>query len=408
MVLAGAASVQAQNSYNILSLFPHSDKWKQYCMDVERGNMSPGARMIVWEKNGGGNQLFIYDASTKTLRVGNNRNLCLDVAGTGNPQAGYNAGDVILWNYNGGTNQQWVIEQIPGESSFYLRNLRSNTYLVHQTSAPIGQPWKIQLGSKGGNNSKWRLPDALATSSGGNTAAGNYKKLRDVLPSPNSSGIYLISKSWLNGKMHTLDVEGGNMRDGGKVIVWPIDNNRPPNQMFVVEGKVIRLVNKSLYLMVNASRDLVLTSDRNKASNWGIEQNKAAGSFRVRELSGKGYLGHMTKGDGWGGGGSWKCVCNSIGTANAVFDWTEGMPVNDSQVSNMKANGLAPAGVSSPQSAMTGNPPAAAIVANGGGNVIANGGANIVANGGGNIIALGGGNIVANGGGNIVANGGGN
>ncbi|GAA4345437.1 RICIN domain-containing protein [Flaviaesturariibacter amylovorans] len=405
-VLLGASSLQAQNTYNILSLFPHHDKWKHYVMDVERGNIRPGGRLIVWEKNGGNNQLFYYDAATRTIRVGVNSGLVLDVAGTPNSQMGFVAGDVILWNYNGGNNQKWAIEAVPGESSFYLRNVQTGTYLVHQTSGSVGQAWKLHMGSRGGANSKWRLPDALGTSSGGSTATANFKKLRDVLPSPNAAGVYIISKSWF-GKMHTLDVEGGNMREGGKLIVWQLDNNRPANQMFVMEGGVVRLINKSLYLSFNGNNEVVLTTNRARAANWAVEQNKTRGSFRLRDQGGRGYLAHKTKGDGLGGSGSWKCIVTNSST-DTHMEWTEGMPVNDSQVATMRSNGLAPAASGSPKPALLGNPPAAAIIANGGGNIIANGGGNVVANGGANIIANGGNNIIALGGGNIVALGGAN
>ncbi|TCZ66945.1 RICIN domain-containing protein [Flaviaesturariibacter aridisoli] len=410
LVLAGGLSAGAQNSYNILSLFPHNDKWKNYVMDVERGDISPGGRVIVWESNGGRNQLFTYDRATKTIRTGVNNNLVLDVAGNANPQRGYSAGDVILWNYNGGNNQQWDIEAVPGESSFYLRNVRTGAYLVHQTQAAPGQPWKLLMGNKGGKNSKWRLPDALATTGGGSTASGNFKKLKEVLPNPGSVGVYIISKSWYNNQMHTLDVENGNMRPGGRLIVWQLNTARPQNQMFVMEGSLLRVLNTSYYLSINANNEVVL-SERSGAATWTVEQNKTKGSFRLRESRGRGYLGHQTQ-SSWGQ--PWKCIVGN-GTANTHFDWTEGMPVSNAQVSEMRANGLAPAQNSSPQSALTGNPPAGAVaagganaVAAGGANVVAAGGANVIAAGGGNVIAAGGGNVIAAGGGNVVAAGGGN
>ena len=55
-------------------------KMTGYVLDVFEGNKSPGARVSVWEENGGENQLFCYHNATNTIR--NKMNwFCLDAVG---------------------------------------------------------------------------------------------------------------------------------------------------------------------------------------------------------------------------------------------------------------------------------------------------------------------------------------
>jgi hypothetical protein len=284
------------------------------------------------------------------------------------------------------------MEPVPNETSFYLRNLGNGAYLTHQTSSSFGQPWKLLLGSRGGQNSKWRFPDDVAG------AVAEQKTLRDIINNPKATGVFLVSKSYY-GKAHTMDIENENIIDGGKVIMYEWKpTEQKANQLFVVERNVIRVRNKSLYLAVNGNKEVYLTSDVNSAAKWSFEQNKSKGFFKIRNLDGSGYLGHETNGSGY-----WSC---KVAHSGLHFDWTDGVLISNRIYNELKRYGLAPDSPMTVEGGLTGRMPFASVVAAGGGNVVAAGGANVVAAGGGNVVAAGGGNVIAAGGGNVVAAGG--
>lgn len=435
VALCICTSIFSQSGTQFISMFPHADKMKQYCVDIKEGRVENGQPLIAWEKNGQANQSFVYDKMSKQIRYASNKNFVLDAAISPIPAKEVASGDVILYQASSGSNQQWVLEAVPGETSFYIRNVYFNKYLIHQTSSSWGKAWKVILGSKGGQNSKWRLPDELQTSANTNTPKITVvKELKDVIGVQNNLGVAIIAYASYS-KTHCLDVEGGNLANGGKVIVYewkPFE--KKPNQLFVFEGSVIRVKDRSLYLAIAGDGGIVLTSNKSTAATWVVEQYKRDGYFKIRHTGGRGYLGNKIKGDGWGGSGVWKCF---VGNSGGDFKWTDGVVINQSLLSTLRANYLASNSVASSietgikasqlisldgsgiilkrgNQLISGNggtivgTNSGNVIATGGANVIACGGANVIATGGANVIAVGGGNVIATGGANVVAMGGAN
>ena len=72
------------------------------CLDVSGGSTAAGARIQLWDCNGGTNQSFTVTASKQLMVYGNK---CLDGAGRGTA----NGTLVQIWDCNGQTNQQWTL-----------------------------------------------------------------------------------------------------------------------------------------------------------------------------------------------------------------------------------------------------------------------------------------------------------
>lgn len=76
----------------------------QDCLDVPGGNTSNGTRLIVWDCNGGNNQLWAFVGDT--IRLKSNVNKCLDLKYSW-PSLYRNGAEILLWDCHGGDNQLW-------------------------------------------------------------------------------------------------------------------------------------------------------------------------------------------------------------------------------------------------------------------------------------------------------------
>src|SRR5690606_25089593 len=72
------------------------------CLDVEGASQSNGAQVIIWDCNGGANQQWTA-TSAGELRVYGSK--CLDVNGAGTADGTA----VIIWDCNGQDNQKWTL-----------------------------------------------------------------------------------------------------------------------------------------------------------------------------------------------------------------------------------------------------------------------------------------------------------
>lgn len=73
------------------------------CLDVQSGVADNGTPIILWEKNGGDNQKWIYNAADGSFTSFLDPNKCIDVRGVENK----NGAVIQLWEKNGGANQKW-------------------------------------------------------------------------------------------------------------------------------------------------------------------------------------------------------------------------------------------------------------------------------------------------------------
>jgi len=125
-------------------------------LDVSGGSTSAGTPVIMWEGNGGENQVWYHHPHTKTIRS-KASGLCLDASGGrlvishhhhGNEQQSwvYNestgvienvrltgqvldirdqrrdpGAELCMWAYNGGANQMWHLEPVGHPAYFYIR-----------------------------------------------------------------------------------------------------------------------------------------------------------------------------------------------------------------------------------------------------------------------------------------------
>lgn len=111
------------------------------CLDVQADSREPGAAILQWGCNGGGNQSFRVTASDQGVKVtGLNSGLCLGVALSGTAPGA----DVIQWTCNTNTSQQWLPVSV-GRGRYRMVNGNSGHCLeVAQASLSQGavvQQW---------------------------------------------------------------------------------------------------------------------------------------------------------------------------------------------------------------------------------------------------------------------------
>lgn len=124
-----------------------------HCLDVKADSRDPGASLLQWSCNGGGNQRFDLTRNGGAIKLaGANSGLCVGVAGS----VLTNGGDVIQWTCNTNTSQQWRPVSV-GRGVYELRNGNSGLCMeVHQASTEAGanvQQWSCN----GGAHQSWRL-----------------------------------------------------------------------------------------------------------------------------------------------------------------------------------------------------------------------------------------------------------
>jgi hypothetical protein len=102
-----------------------------------------------------------------------------------------NGGNIIQWDYSGGTNQRWAITST-GDGYFSIINQNSNKALDVDGSSVVAGKGIIQWDYSGNSSQQWRIY---------NIGFGYYK---------------LINKN----SMQSLDVNGGSLNNGSPVIQW--------------------------------------------------------------------------------------------------------------------------------------------------------------------------------------------
>ncbi|MCK8676979.1 glycoside hydrolase family 27 protein [Streptomyces lichenis] len=75
------------------------------CLDVPGGSTGPGTKVVLWTCNGGENQKWQFAADGTV--VGKQSGLCLDVTGGDKPAGNVNGTELEIWSCNPGANQKW-------------------------------------------------------------------------------------------------------------------------------------------------------------------------------------------------------------------------------------------------------------------------------------------------------------
>jgi endo-1,4-beta-xylanase len=113
------------------------------CLDVTGASTSNGARLQLWDCNGGANQRWTSTSSRQLMVYGNK---CLDASGQGTT----NGTAVIIWDCNGQANQQWNIN-----TNGTITGVQSGLCL-DASGAGTANGTRIQLWScSGGANQQW-------------------------------------------------------------------------------------------------------------------------------------------------------------------------------------------------------------------------------------------------------------
>jgi hypothetical protein len=73
------------------------------CLDAFGQGTTNGTTVVIWDCNGGSNQQWNINANGTITGV--QSGLCLDASGVGT----VNGTKIILWNCTGGANQQWSL-----------------------------------------------------------------------------------------------------------------------------------------------------------------------------------------------------------------------------------------------------------------------------------------------------------
>lgn len=169
-------------------------------LDVYRGGLTNGTKIIQWTFNGGKNQQWNLAPIQPYYAIRNvNSGLVMDVKG-GNSTAGAN---VIQWPYQGHNNQQWAVVADGthnGTAVYQIVNLNSGLVLDVYGGQKNAGAQVIQWSNHNGLNQQWYLI-ADGTSNG--------------VP------IYLIRN--VNSNL-VMDVSGGGTTAGNNVIQWPSHN----------------------------------------------------------------------------------------------------------------------------------------------------------------------------------------
>jgi len=113
------------------------------CLDIEGGNQSAGAKLIVWNFSGQPNQQFIYNGTNIISAMSRK---VLDISG-GEKQGG----GIVQWDPNGGSNQQWRFSEdgtIRSPSGLcmdiYDNRVTNGTHIIAWTSnGQANQKWRV-------------------------------------------------------------------------------------------------------------------------------------------------------------------------------------------------------------------------------------------------------------------------
>lgn len=130
LVATGAGSAQADTDFTI-HVTPNNTFG--LLLDVSGASQSPGAGVIDWYANGGGNQSWTFESfgSTNTYEIVNgNSGQCLTTDGVAGDQ-------VVQLPCNGGLGQRWTTNLTPGTTSAWtIGNAWSGLYLDVNNASP--------------------------------------------------------------------------------------------------------------------------------------------------------------------------------------------------------------------------------------------------------------------------------
>ncbi|HST81247.1 MAG TPA: ricin-type beta-trefoil lectin domain protein [Kineosporiaceae bacterium] len=122
------------------------------CLDVPGVSTTNGAKLTLWNCNGGSNQQWSYNSTTKELQVYGNK--CLD----GDNHGTVNGTRAVIWDCTGAANQQWNLG-----SAGTLVGVESGLCL-DAAGAGITNGTAVQLWScNGGDNQRWTGPTATTS-----------------------------------------------------------------------------------------------------------------------------------------------------------------------------------------------------------------------------------------------------
>jgi uncharacterized protein YkwD len=145
LLTAGATMLALPASAD--SATPVTGAGSQRCLDVPGMSTTNGTQLTLWNCNGGSNQQWLYNSTTKQLQVYGNK--CLD----GDHHGTVNGTRAVIWDCTGGTNQQWDLG-----SAGTLVGVESGLCL-DAAAAGVANGTAVQLWScNGGDNQRWNGP----------------------------------------------------------------------------------------------------------------------------------------------------------------------------------------------------------------------------------------------------------
>jgi hypothetical protein len=175
-------------------------------LDIEGGSVNDGGKAILWSPNGGENQKFkIKNNAIFSVKSGK----ALDCSG-GLKQGG----QIIQWTPHGQANQQWVYDPVTKAIKSTTQNLVLD--VKGGNLKPGGEV--IAWPPNNGPNQKWELTPTVKV--------GNVGKVK---------GRFIVQIASNPGLV--LDVSGGSVESGGKLIIWT--PNFGDNQKFEFKTKGI-------------------------------------------------------------------------------------------------------------------------------------------------------------------------
>lgn len=121
------------------------------CLDVPGGKTESGTELMLWDCNGGSNQQWSYDTTTKSLGVYGNK--CLD----SESGSAVNGTPVLIRDCTGGTTQQWDVVSGGTVKNVGLGLCLDAAGLGVTNGTPI-QLWSCN----GGGNQQWSGIDPAA------------------------------------------------------------------------------------------------------------------------------------------------------------------------------------------------------------------------------------------------------
>ena len=160
-VTTGALESESSNPASG-STYTLTDGKSGYVMDVSGASTSTGADIIQWASNGGTNQEWKLNQVSGTSDVFTltsvKSGLCLDV-----PNSSATEGvQLDQWTCNGGTNQQWALDPVgsygtSGDAVYQLTSLESGYTVENENNSTTEGSAIDQWPSNGGSNQDWTL-----------------------------------------------------------------------------------------------------------------------------------------------------------------------------------------------------------------------------------------------------------